>query len=64
MILLYSAYTLESYEKQAEGYNRILEMGQEVIRILAGIHAKGYLHCDIKPFNILFDTNEKSETSY
>lgn len=38
--------------------NLILSMGQEVIRILQRIHETGYVHCDVKPFNILYDKSK------
>lgn len=34
--------------------NLVFTMGQQVLRILERIHSTGYLHCDVKPQNILF----------
>ena len=39
-----------------EYYNLILNMGQQIIRWLSKIHSLGYVHGDIKPANILYNS--------
>lgn len=36
-------------------YDTILSLGQSVITSLQKLHCLGYVHCDVKPTNILYD---------
>ena len=47
-----------------EEKNLILTMGQQVIRILRRIHRNGFVHCDIKPFNILYDKSQPEDKQF
>lgn len=59
--MLFSHFGLESEEQLREEYNKIIDMGKDVIRILEDLHSHGYIHCDIKPFNILLDERATKE---
>lgn len=36
----------------------ILRFGREILRILEGVHKKGFVHNDIKPENIMINNSE------
>jgi serine/threonine protein kinase len=48
----------------AQRKNLILEMGEEIIAILKQLHSHGYVHGDIKPFNILYDLKKDGEKEF
>ena len=39
----------------------ILNIGIELINLLEKLHLKGYIHCDIKPDNIMIGDFEKDD---
>lgn len=57
---------LKYYNKSDQDHNRIINACQQVLEGLKKLHSLGYVHCDIKPQNILFDPpeNEEKETMH
>lgn len=45
-------------------YYDILNMGQTIIKTLRTIHMLGYVHCDLKPYNILHEEKNGKEKEY
>lgn len=46
---------LKEYQEDFFEYNDIINMGIAVIKTLQKLHSIGYVHCDIKPSNILYE---------
>ena len=56
--------SLKQMFKTVNGFNRILNLGQEIIKSLKVLHSLGIVHCDVKPSNILFNKNEDLTESF
>lgn len=48
---------LKHYRETERDHNRIIGIGLQILKSIEKIHSIGYVHCDIKPQNILFDSS-------
>lgn len=56
--------TLKMKFRTTSNHNVILSLGQAILKTLEKIHAVGYVHCDIKPSNILYDVKNNTEYNF
>ena len=52
---------LRHHNSSEVDHNRIIRMSQQIIKSLEKLHSIGYVHCDIKPQNILFNNPEEEK---
>lgn len=46
------------------GHNEIISAAQTVLKALEKIHKLGYVHCDIKPYNIMYEKDKDGVSKY
>lgn len=46
------------------GLNSVLNIFYQCVELLEKVHASGYVHCDIKPENIMLGTEKDYKTVY
>lgn len=62
MVMSLHGDKVDSMKKDCGGrmdHNQVIEIAQQVVRCLQKVHSIGYVHCDIKPHNILFTTSDE-----
>lgn len=49
------------YHGSKRDHNKAIDVGQQIIRCLQKVHSIGYVHCDIKPHNILCTESDEDQ---
>lgn len=52
---------MKEYHRTKIEHNRIMDIGQQIVRCIQKVHSIGYVHCDIKPHNILYTNSEEDQ---
>lgn len=52
---------MKEYHRTKIEHNRIMDIAQQIVRCIQKVHSVGYVHCDIKPHNILYTNSEEDQ---